>query len=297
MNNAETMAQKYNFDILNEWLTLQMTKDSMSSFLDTINTWDIQLSLSVIKSTKNQDSRIVNQESSATILTNNLTIIDIYNRINGILSFMNPAMYRRKTNLGGRFRLRYAFSEDAKSILNLVQGLAIYEKALDEVEVNESIYQIDGSGDNPLYHCILLERLNGSSSHDNDNDDDHDDATADVVGMGCFYFGHKTVISSSNNSDTSKSIVNNKNNNNNSERFLFLEDLFIQKEYRGNGFGKAIMYTLALISTNLNCNRFVWQALDWNDPALKFYSSIGANVCQGLMTLRLDKKRIQEFEV
>lgn len=227
-----------------------MGQSEIASFLDTINSWDAKLTNDSAKKEVCQDLSL-------------LPINIIHSSIDEILSEMNPALQRR-SNKDATFQFRRATENDAKSILNLVQGLAIYEKALEEVEVNESIYQQDGGGDNPFYHCILLERC---------NPDNCDNDAKEVVGMGCFYFGYSF--------------------NKKHERFLFLEDLFIQKQYRGNGFGKAIMYTLAKISQNLFCDRFVWQALDWNTPALNFYDSIGASICQGLQTLRLDKKRIE----
>lgn len=266
-DQVKSLAQKYDFDILNEWLTLQMTNHTMKSFLDTIHTWDNQL---------------IFQKSKSSSPPNNITTInDIRTCINDVLSFMNPAMVR-KTN-HDKFQLRYACKDDAKSMLNLVQGLALYEKELHEVDVDEFTYQIDGSGENPLYHCILLEKID--TTNNNNDGNTSNETNENVVGMGCFYFGYKTRKNGKDGKDSNVSY----------ERFLFLEDLFIQKAYRGNGFGKAIMYTLAQLSINLNCNRFVWQALDWNEPALKFYNSIGAVVCEGLMTLRLDKKRIETF--
>ena len=233
-----------------------MGKSDIASFLDTINSWDTKL-------TNDSAKKEVYQHLSK------LPINVIHSSIDQILSEMNPALQRRSTK-DGTFQFRRAIEKDAKSILNLVQGLAIYEKAFEEVEVNESIYQEDSGGDNPLYHCILLERYNPNIC---DNETQRN--VKEVVGMGFFYFGYSFKKKH--------------------ERFLFLEDLFIQKQYRGNGFGKAIMFTLAKISQSLHCDRFAWQALDWNTPALKFYESIGATICQGLQTLRLDKERIQSL--
>ena len=252
---AESFKVKYNADLLGEWLTLQMGREEMSSFADTQGKWDPKLS-------RPPTPMIC---GTGRLVGTNIHLKHIQDSIDSIVSKFNPAVKRRQNFSNCPLRLRRATESDAKSILKLVHGLASYEKALDEVHVDETIYQIDGGGENPLYHCILLEEDKG----ENEND------VGAVIGMGFFYFGHSMV---------------------NGGRFLYLEDLFIEKEYRGCGYGKAIMYVLAEIAQRLHSERFVWQALDWNAPALKFYNSIGAEICDGLITLRFDKERIDDYE-
>jgi GNAT superfamily N-acetyltransferase len=57
---------------------------------------------------------------------------------------------------------------------------------------------------------------------------------------------------------------------------LYLEDLFVIPEMRGNGFGRAILVELARIAVERNCGRFEWSVLDWNEPAIGFYKKLGA---------------------
>lgn len=59
-------------------------------------------------------------------------------------------------------------------------------------------------------------------------------------------------------------------------RGLYLEDLYVSPEYRGSGAGKALLRHLARIAVTGGCGRFEWSVLDWNEPAIKFYESIGA---------------------
>lgn len=154
--------------------------------------------------------------------------------------------------------LYLAGQTDADSIFDLVNGLAIYEKAQDEVAVTSEIYQRDGCLVNhAIFHCILVKI--------------HQDDKEVVVGMGFFYFGYDIE---------------------NGGRYLYLEDLFIQEEYRGKGYGKAVMTCLAEIAIKCKCSRFVWQALAWNTPALNFYEKIGAKICKGLRTVRLNESDI-----
>ncbi len=57
---------------------------------------------------------------------------------------------------------------------------------------------------------------------------------------------------------------------------LYLEDIFIKPQYRGKGFGKAIFNRLAKIAVERGCDRFDWAVLDWNEPSINFYKSLGA---------------------
>ena len=242
-----------------------MGKSEISSFLATRD------SVKVVSSTNTSITSNGNNKCHDDI---SITPQLVENTMDTILNTINTVMERRRkkeSNTGTciSLKLRRGTEQDAKSILSLVNGLASYEKALEEVHVNETIYRIDGSGEHPLYHCILLEKEMV------EGDDDKDDSPV-VVGMGFFYFGYSIA-------------------NDSCGKFLYLEDLFIEEPYRGNGYGKAIMYALADICMQLDCERFVWQALDWNSPALKFYHSIGAKICDGLTTLRFDKDKIASF--
>jgi GNAT superfamily N-acetyltransferase len=57
---------------------------------------------------------------------------------------------------------------------------------------------------------------------------------------------------------------------------LYLEDLFVLPEYRGRGFGKALLVHLAHLAVQRGCGRFEWSVLDWNEPSIQFYKSLGA---------------------
>lgn len=79
---------------------------------------------------------------------------------------------------------------------------------------------------------------------------------------------------------------------------LFLEDLYVSPEYRGRGFGKVLLKHLANIAVKRNCGRFEWNVLDWNEPAIKFYESLGARPQSEWVGYRLEgpalKKLAQE---
>ena len=76
---------------------------------------------------------------------------------------------------------------------------------------------------------------------------------------------------------------------------LFLEDLYVSPAYRAMGAGKAILKHLAKIAVSNNCGRFEWNVLDWNEPAILFYNSIGAKPQSEWIGYRLDGESLIKF--
>ena len=68
---------------------------------------------------------------------------------------------------------------------------------------------------------------------------------------------------------------------------IYLEDLYIRPEYRGNGYGKAMIQKLAQIAVERGCGRLEWSCLDWNQPSIDFYLSLGAEPMKGWTVYRL----------
>jgi GNAT superfamily N-acetyltransferase len=73
---------------------------------------------------------------------------------------------------------------------------------------------------------------------------------------------------------------------------LYLEDLFVKPEHRGKGFGRALLVRLAKIALERNCGRMEWSVLDWNEPAIKFYHSLGAKPMDERTVFRLTRDGI-----
>jgi RimJ/RimL family protein N-acetyltransferase len=167
-------------------------------------------------------------------------------------------------------RLRLAESpEDVGIVGRLVQGLADFEKEPDAVRVTAEHYRMDGGfnavgKDPPLFYCLLM-----------------DDAVAEKSGgQPPYTFGMALI-------NVQESLEGG--------LFVYLEDLFIEEPYRGMGGGSLAMAALARVSVSLGCSKMVWQALDWNTPALAFYGKLGAKVQAGLETLRYTGTALQEF--
>jgi GNAT superfamily N-acetyltransferase len=157
-----------------------------------------------------------------------------------------------------KVKLHLATADDLHHIERLVDGLAVFDKEEGAIHVNGDHYRVDGfQGDEPMFKCILIE-----------NKEDNE-----ICGMAFFYFGY----------DVEKG------------RFLYLEDLFVDEQYRGRGYGSLFMTTLAGVAKNVGCTGFVWQALDWSTGALNFYDKIGGKVLDGRLTTRFNGDALRNF--
>lgn len=76
---------------------------------------------------------------------------------------------------------------------------------------------------------------------------------------------------------------------------LYVEDVYIDPAYRGNGYGKAIFRELARIAVNRDCGRMDWVCLDWNQPSIDFYHSIGAKAMREWSTYRLEDQALTDL--
>ncbi|WP_419804889.1 N-acetyltransferase family protein [Terriglobus sp.] len=150
------------------------------------------------------------------------------------------------------FRLRDATPADVPEIAALIRELALYEHEPDAAKATETDLLRDGFGPEPYFRCLMLEA---------ETDSGHA-----VAGFSLYFFQYSTWEG---------------------RPSLYLEDLFVRPEYRGRGFGKALLQRLAQIAVERGCTRFQWECLDWNTPSLGFYESMGASVLREWLNLRL----------
>ncbi len=76
---------------------------------------------------------------------------------------------------------------------------------------------------------------------------------------------------------------------------LYLEDLFVRPEFRGRGVGRALLSKLAAIAVERNYGRVEWAVLDWNEPAIKFYKSLGAKAMDDWTVMRLTGEELKKM--
>lgn len=144
--------------------------------------------------------------------------------------------------------IRPAVGADVPLILALVRELAAYEREPDAVEATEADLLRDGFGADPRFRVLLAE----------------DDGVP--AGFAFYFFGYSTWRGRS---------------------VLYLEDLFVRPEHRGHGLGLALMRRLARLAAERGCPRVVWEVLDWNEPAIRFYRAIGAEIRPTWLSVRL----------
>ena len=76
---------------------------------------------------------------------------------------------------------------------------------------------------------------------------------------------------------------------------IYLEDLFVKPEFRGRGYGKALLSRLAKIASNRNCGRIEWVVLNWNEPSIAFYKSLEARPMEEWIVFRLTGEALERM--
>lgn len=150
---------------------------------------------------------------------------------------------------------RYADRKDLALILRYIKGLAEYEHMSNEVVADEKILE-EWIFDKQKAEVIF--------------------ALADnrEVGFALFFHNFSTFLGKAG---------------------IYLEDLYVQPEYRGKGYGKAILKKLAFIAVERGCGRLEWSCLDWNKPSIDFYLSLGAEPMTDWTVYRIAGDRLSEL--
>jgi GNAT superfamily N-acetyltransferase len=133
--------------------------------------------------------------------------------------------------------IREATPADVPVIAELIRALAEYERLSSEVVLDENELREHLFGGR-RYAEVLLAEEGGA-----------------VVGFALFFHNFSTFLA---------------------KPGLYLEDLFVRPERRGQGHGQALLSALARVALERGCGRFEWSVLDWNEPALRFYRKLGA---------------------
>jgi GNAT superfamily N-acetyltransferase len=155
-------------------------------------------------------------------------------------------------------QIRPAVAADVPLILEFVRALAEYEKLSDEVEATEEKLKSTLFPDDgpPGAECVLAYL---------------DSAPA---GFAIFFPTYSTFLA---------------------RPGLYLEDLFVKPEVRGRGVGKALLLHLARLANARGCGRMEWSVLDWNEPAIAFYESLGARRMREWQICRLTGEALARY--
>ena len=152
-------------------------------------------------------------------------------------------------------KFRFAQRSDIPLILDFIKGLAEYEKMSDEVVADEKTLE-EWIFDKQKAEVIFA--LEGEKA----------------VGFALFFHNFSTFLGRAG---------------------IYLEDLFVLPEYRGKGYGKALLKKLAAIAVERGCGRLEWCCLDWNKPSIDFYLSLGAQPLSDWTTYRVTGKTLSEL--
>lgn len=162
--------------------------------------------------------------------------------------------------------IRAANIQDVPIIFKLIQDLAAFENLSHEVTGNEMLLQEHLFGSRPFIEVILAEI---------ETQDINDQALNNqVVGFALFFHNYSTFLS---------------------KPGIYLEDLFVLPEYRGQGVGKTLIYHLAKLAVARNCGRLEWSVLEWNVNAIAFYEKIGATVLPDWRICRVTGDKLQKL--
>ncbi|OGT57625.1 MAG: GNAT family N-acetyltransferase [Gammaproteobacteria bacterium RIFCSPHIGHO2_12_FULL_43_28] len=145
--------------------------------------------------------------------------------------------------------IRVATRNDKEVILNLIKKLAAYEgKKPEEFYLTIDKIESHGFGENNYFNVLIAEQNN------------------QAIGYAFYFFNYSSYAGAP---------------------ILYLEDIFVEEEYRHQGIGKKILAKLANISIEKKCCRMEWHTYSWNEKAIQFYKTLGAAPTANLLQFRI----------
>lgn len=132
-----------------------------------------------------------------------------------------------------KLTIRQAAKKDAPAMMDLIRELALFEKSPDEVTVSEEIFIENGFGAQPIWWSYVAE------------------IDEKIVGFALYYLRYSTWKGPR----------------------MYLEDILVTEKWRNNGIGRLLFEQLIIIAKEKKLNGMVWQVLDWNEDAIRFYKN------------------------
>lgn len=154
------------------------------------------------------------------------------------------------------FAIRPATPADVPVIFDLIRQLSVYEKLEHMVTGTTAMLHDNLFGTRPSCECLMAEE------------------DGRPIGFALFFTTFSTFLCLPG---------------------LYLEDLFVVPDARSKGFGKALLKELARIARQRNCGRFEWRVLDWNEPSIQFYKSLGATIMPEWYLVRMTGPEIDQL--
>jgi len=153
------------------------------------------------------------------------------------------------------FNIRKGIKEDMPLVYGLIQELALYENEPEAVKISVEDLEKDGFKENPEFEVFVAEFENK------------------IIGMALFYKRYSTWEG----------------------RSLHLEDLIVNKEYRGQGIGKALYTEVMKVAYEHDIARVEWEVIDWNKSAIDFYLSTGATMIENWNLCQMTRGSLKSF--
>ncbi len=144
--------------------------------------------------------------------------------------------------------IRFATAADVPAIFGLIRELAEYERLLDQVVGDEASLHRALFGERPYVEALVAS------------------VAGETVGFALFFHNFSTFLG---------------------KPGMYLEDLFVRPAHRGKGLGKALLTRVVQIAVERDCGRMEWSVLNWNEPSIRFYESLGATPMSDWTTYRL----------
>ena len=152
-------------------------------------------------------------------------------------------------------KIRKGEKSDLPHILSLIKELAEYENALAQVSITLEQLENDGFSETPSYYFIVAEK------------------NREIIGMSFYWIRYSTWKG----------------------KFLFLEDFIIKEKYRKSGIGQSLFKETIKVCQKNKLNGMCWQVLDWNIPAINFYTKYNAEISGKWLNGKLTKEQIESF--
>jgi len=152
-------------------------------------------------------------------------------------------------------QIRAAAREDAAPILEMVKELAAYERLLHTVQATEADLREALFGPRPVAEAIVADR------------------GGRAVGFALYFHNYSTFIG---------------------RPGIYVEDLYVRPAHRGQGIGGALMRHIIRLARDRRCGRVEWAALEWNEPAIRFYEAMGAKALNEWRLFRLTQEAMEK---